>query len=47
MALFALKENEAGTRELRALINRFPNSPEATQARSKLNGMGIAINPKK
>ena len=47
MALFALKENEAGARELRALIARFPSSPEATQARSKLNGMGIAINPRR
>jgi tol-pal system protein YbgF len=47
MALFALKENEAGSRELRALITRFPNSPEATQARSKLNGMGIAISPRR
>lgn len=47
MALFALHENEAGTRELRDLIARFPTSPEATQARSKLNGMGIPITPRK
>ena len=46
MALFAMKDNEAGARELRTLIARFPNSPEATQARSKLNGMGIAIAPR-
>ena len=47
MALFAEKDNEAGARELRTLIARFPTSPEATQARSKLNGMGIPITPKK
>lgn len=46
-ALLALKQNEAGIRELRALIQRFPNSPEAMQARSKLNGMGVAINPRR
>ena len=33
-------------RELRALIQRFPNSPEAMQARSKLSGMGIPVTPK-
>lgn len=36
-ALIALKENAAGERELRALVQRFPNSPEAAQAKSKLN----------
>jgi TolA-binding protein len=46
IALFSLKENEAGTRELRTLIQRFPNSPEAMQARSKLSGMGIPVTPK-
>jgi TolA-binding protein len=46
VALFNLKENEAGTRELRTLIQRFPNSPEAMQARSKLSGMGIPVTPK-
>jgi TolA-binding protein len=46
MALFSLKENEAGTRELRTLIQRFPNSPEAMQARSKLSGLGIPVTPK-
>lgn len=45
-ALLELKQNEAGIRELRILIQRFPNSPEAMQARSKLNGMGVPINPK-
>jgi tol-pal system protein YbgF len=46
-ALIALKQNDAGVRELRALIQRFPNSPEAMQARSKLSGMGITVTPKR
>jgi TolA-binding protein len=45
-ALIALKQNEAGVRELRGLIQRFPNSPEAMQARSKLSGMGIPVTPR-
>jgi tol-pal system protein YbgF len=45
-ALLQLKQTEAGVRELRALIQRFPNSPEAMQARSRLNGMGIPIRPR-
>jgi tol-pal system protein YbgF len=40
-ALLALKQRDAGIAELRALIQRFPNSPEAAQARTKLNGMGV------
>ena len=46
MALFSLKQNDAGVREMRALITRFPASTEATQARTKLNGMGVPIVPK-
>ena len=38
-ALIALKETEAGERELRALIQRFPNSPEAAQARTRFNSL--------
>jgi tol-pal system protein YbgF len=45
-SLIALKQNDAGVRELRALIQRFPNSPEAMQARSKLSGMGVPVTPK-
>jgi TolA-binding protein len=45
-ALIALKQNDAGVRELRALIQRFPNSPEAMSARSKLNGMGVPVTPR-
>ncbi len=47
LALIALKQNDAGVRELRSLIQRFPNSPEAMQARSKLSGMGIPVTPKR
>jgi TolA-binding protein len=46
IALIAIKQNDAGIRELRALIQRFPNSPEAMQARSKLSGMGVPVTPK-
>lgn len=45
-ALIQLHQNEAGIRELRALIQRFPVSPEATQARSRLNAMGVPIHPR-
>lgn len=38
-ALVATKQTEAGVRELRALIQRYPNSPEAAQARTKLNAL--------
>ena len=46
-ALFETGKREAGISELRALILRFPNSPEAAQARSKLNGMGVPIAPRR
>lgn len=46
-ALIALKQNDAGVRELRALIQRYPNSPEAMQARSKLSGMGVTVTPRR
>ena len=45
-ALIELKQQDAGIRELRALIQRFPASPEAAQARSKLNGMGVPVKPR-
>ncbi len=44
-ALIASKQTAAGVSELRNLIQRFPNSPEAMQARSKLSGMGVAVKP--
>ncbi len=43
LALLAQGKREAGIRELRALIQRHPQTPEATQARNKLNGMGVRI----
>jgi TolA-binding protein len=46
MALIALNQKDAGVREFRTLIQRFPNSPEAMQARSKLSGMGVTVTPK-
>ncbi len=46
MALMALNQKDAGVREFRTLIQRFPNSPEAMQARSKLSGMGVTVTPK-
>jgi len=38
-ALIDTHQNEAAERELRALIQRFPVSPEASQARAKLNSL--------
>jgi tol-pal system protein YbgF len=46
MALIALDQKDSGVREFRTLIQRFPNSPEAMQARSKLSGMGVTVTPK-
>jgi TolA-binding protein len=45
-ALLATHQNDAGVRELRVLIQRFPNSPEAMQARSRLSGMGVPVAPR-
>jgi tol-pal system protein YbgF len=42
-ALLAMKDREAGIAEMRALIQRFPNSPEAAQARTKLSGLGVSV----
>ncbi len=44
-ALIALNQKEAGVRELRSLIQRYPQTPEAQQARSRLNAMGVRIAP--
>ena len=46
LALLALNKKDAGVRELRMLIQRYPRTPEAGSARSRLNGMGIRIAPK-
>ncbi len=42
-ALLALDKKQAGIQELRDLIKRHPQTPEAARARSKLNGMGVRI----
>jgi len=45
-ALILMKQNDAGIKELRLVVQRFPNSPEAAQARSKLSGMGVPVTPR-
>ncbi len=44
-ALISLNQKDAGVRELRSLIQRYPQTPEAQQARSRLNALGVRINP--
>lgn len=46
LALLQLNQREAGIHELRSLIQRYPQTPEALQGRSKLNAMGVRINPR-
>ena len=46
-ALLAMKDREGGIAEMRALIQRFPNSPEASQARTKLSGLGVSVSPRR
>jgi TolA-binding protein len=41
-ALIDTHQNDAAERELRSLIQRFPVSPEASQARAKLNALRAA-----
>jgi len=43
LALLQLNKKDAGVHELRLLIQRHPQTPEAAQARTKLNGMGVRI----
>lgn len=43
LALLLMNKKDAGIRELRLLIDRHPQTPEAMRARSKLNGMGVKI----
>jgi len=45
LALIQLNQKDSGVHELRSLIQRYPQTPEALQARSKLNALGIRINP--
>ena len=42
-ALIEENRKQAGINELRQLIQRHPQTPEAARARSKLNGMGVKI----
>ena len=44
LSLLQLNQKDAGVHELRSLIQRYPQTPEALQARSKLNALGIRIN---
>jgi len=41
-ALLEAGQRDAAVQELRSLINRFPKSPEAVQARDRLNKLGVA-----
>jgi tol-pal system protein YbgF len=43
LALIEEKKRDAGIHELRTLIQRYPQTPEARVARSKLNEMGVRI----
>ena len=43
LALLQLNKKDAAVHELRLLIQRHPQTPEAAQARSKLNAMGVRI----
>lgn len=43
LALLKLNQRTAGVEELRTLIRRHPQTPEAQAAREKLNGMGVRI----
>jgi tol-pal system protein YbgF len=45
-SLLAQKQTDAGVRELRSLIQRYPNTQEATAARSKLNALGVTVVPR-
>ncbi len=42
-SLLALEQKTAGIRELRSLIQRFPESHEADLARQRLKKLGIAV----
>lgn len=44
--LLGMKQTDAGARELRSLIQRYPNSQEAAAARSKMNALGIRLTPR-
>jgi len=43
LALLQMNKRDAGIHELRSLIQRHPQTPEAAQARTKLNGLGVKL----
>jgi tol-pal system protein YbgF len=43
LSLLQLNKKDAGIRELRLLIQRHPQTPEAAQARTKLSALGVRI----
>ncbi|HTJ30699.1 MAG TPA: tetratricopeptide repeat protein [Acidobacteriaceae bacterium] len=45
-SLLQLSQREPGIHELRSLIQRHPQTPEAVQARRKLNELGVRITPR-
>ena len=42
-ALLQLAKKPAGIQELRSLIQHHPQTPEAAQARTKLNALGVKM----
>jgi TolA-binding protein len=46
LALLQMNKKDAGVHELRLLIQRHPQTPEAQQARTKLNTLGMRISGK-
>jgi tol-pal system protein YbgF len=46
LALIKMNQRTSGIHELRLLIQRHPQTPEAQRAREQLNGMGVRINPR-
>ena len=43
LALLQINRRDSGIHELRLLIQRHPQTPEAAQARTKLNALGVRI----
>ena len=46
-SLIEMGQKDAGIRELRTLIARYPQTPEAQEGRSRLNGMGVRVTASK
>ena len=42
LAFLELGQRDAGVQELRSLVARYPKSPEAVQAKDRLNRLGAA-----